>query len=379
MTTLSVEQDRMLELLLRKRNGLSFGGYAGTGKTTVLAELARRDRTVIFAAPTNKAAAVLRSKMPKGTDVRTFHALTQMPMLDEKGMLIGFNSSNEPLEEGTHVVVDEASMIGEKTWRIAARALEHATVNLVGDPAQLPPVNDDPIFKMADLTMILREVHRQANQSPVLELATRVREQNKFEDVWLDELGIDRIGALALKRSPERMEEIWQGCAQFLCFTNLTRRNMNRAVRTSMGNPSPEPDIDDMLTFYMRENTDGVPRWNNGSTARVMDVIESLNGAHNIAVELDGGGGGFGHDEITVYEGILDAESPQNAVYDLPDHLRGAFACASYSYGLTVHKAQGSEWDKVYLQGNNKPRGLDGIRWLYTGITRAANELVWVE
>jgi len=375
MTTLSVEQDRMLDLLLSKEDGLSFGGYAGTGKTTVLAELARRDKSVIFAAPTNKAAGVLRSKMPKGTDVRTFHALTQMPQLDEHNRLTGFVETG-PLAKGTHIVIDEASMIGANAWSIAGRALEHAAVNLVGDPAQLPPVNDDPIFKMADLTMILREVHRQAHQSPVLELATRIREQNKFEDIWLDELGIERVSALALKRSPEMMEEIWMGDAQFLCFTNLNRRNMNRAVRKMMGSPDPAPDVGDMLTFYARENTQGVPRWHNGTTAKVVDVIESLNGAHNIAVEIDGADW---QDEITVYDGILDAESPQTAVYDLPSHLRGAFACASYSYGLTVHKSQGSEWDKVYLQGTRKPQGLDGIRWLYTGITRAANELVWVE
>ena len=373
MTTLSNEQDRMLDLLLSRKHGLTFGGYAGTGKTTVLAELARRKMGVIFAAPTNKAAAVLRSKMPKGTDVRTFHKLTQKAEFDIEGRLIGFKPA-EPIGE-VHIVIDEASMIGAKSWAIAKPALEDAVVNLVGDPAQLPPVNDDPIFKVEHLTMVLKEVFRQGEGSRVLELATRIREASSFQDSWIDELGIERIGSLDLKRSPEMMEEIWQGDAQFLCFTNVNRRNMNRAVRKMMGNPDPAPHIDDMLTFYSREAAP-MPRWNNGSTALITSINESLNGAHNVEVEIDGGSWA---EEITVYDGILDAESPQNAVYDLPEELRYAFACASYAYALTVHKAQGSEWQKVYLQGNRRRQGPDGIRWLYTGITRAAKELVWVE
>ena len=181
---------------------------------------------------------------------------------------------------------------------------------------------------------------------------------------------------MSLKKDQWALEEIWDGKAQFLCFTNLNRRNMNRAVRKAVGNPDPAPEVDDTITFYAREATQGEPRWHNGSNALITGINEQLNGAHNVEVEIDGGDW---TEEITLYDSILDAPSPQEVLYNLPDHLRSAFACASYSYALTVHKSQGSEWDKVYLQGNKKPQGMDGIRWLYTGITRAANELVWVE
>ena len=368
MTTLSTDQDRMLEALLSRRDGLNFGGFAGTGKTTVLAEAARRDPTIIFAAPTNKAAEVLRSKMPKDSDVRTFHKLTQKAELDDRQRLVGFMEGDE-LPRGTHVIVDEASMIGRKTMSLAQRALGNATVNLVGDPAQLPPVNDDPIFKTQNLHQILTEVYRQDGLSPVLALATRIRETNTFKHEWLDELEIERISGLKLKKDGDRMDELWQGSAQYLCFTNLNRRNMIRAVRKNM-------DCRGVAMFYARELTSNQPRWHNGSTALVTSVIESLNGAHNIEVEIDGG---EWTEEITVYDDILDADKPNDVIWNLPEELQSAFAVATYSYGLTVHKSQGSEWDKVYLQGNKTPRGEDGIRWLYTGITRAANELVWVE
>jgi len=375
MTTLSTDQDRMLEGLLSRRNGLNFGGYAGTGKTTVLAEAARRDPTIIFAAPTNKAAEVLRSKMPKGSDVRTFHKLTQKAELDDRQRLVGFMEGDE-LPRGTHVIVDEASMIGRKTMNLAQRALGNATVNLVGDPAQLPPVNDDPIFKTQNLHQILTEVYRQDGLSPVLALATRIRETNTFDAGWLDEFDIERISALKLKKDGDRLQELWQADAQYLCFTNLNRRNMIRAVRKAMDCRSVAPEEHDMLMFYARELTSDQPRWHNGSTALVTNVIESLNGAHNIEVEIDGGEWA---EEITVYDDILDADRPNDVVWNLPEELQSAFAVATYAYGLTVHKSQGSEWGKVYLQGNKRPQGADGVRWLYTGITRAASELVWVE
>jgi len=375
MTTLSTDQDRMLEALLSRRNGLNFGGFAGTGKTTVLAEAARRDPTIIFAAPTNKAAEVLRSKMPKGSDVRTFHKLTQKAELDDRQRLVGFMEGDE-LPHGTHVIVDEASMIGRKTMHLAQRALGNATVNLVGDPAQLPPVNDEPIFKTQNLHQILTEVYRQDGLSPVLALATRIRETNTFDADWLDEFAIERVSGLKLKKDSDRLDELWQGTAQYLCFTNLNRRNMIRAVRKNMGCHGVAPEEHDMLMFYARELTMDQPRWHNGSTALVTNVIESLNGAHNIEVEIDGG---EWTEEITVYDDILDADKPNDVIWNLPEELQAAFAVATYSYGLTVHKSQGSEWNKVYLQGNKRPQGADGVRWLYTGITRAANELVWVE
>lgn len=367
---LTPQQTKALDLILMGRNGIQIGGFAGTGKTTVLAEASRCDPSIIFAAPTNKAAMVLRSKMPRGTDVRTFHRLTQKAVLDAKGKLIGFEPA-EPLPYETRVVVDEASMIGKKTWEIAGQALTDADVVLVGDPAQLPPVNDRPVFG-DNLDLVLTEVHRQAKGNAVLALATRIRETARFSPEWIDEFNIEQIDGVKLKKDRHALASIWHGDAQYLCFTNLDRVKANRMVRAAMGDTTPAPAEQDMLLFYGR---DVAGRWHNGSTAIVEDVIDSLNGAHNVSAFIDDAG--FA-DEITLYEPILDAAKVAEVHEELPEDLQYGFAVAAYAYAMTVHKSQGSEWATVYLKGNSKPRGQDGVKWLYTAITRAQEKLIWV-
>jgi exodeoxyribonuclease-5 len=49
-----------------------------------------------------------------------------------------------------------------------------------------------------------------------------------------------------------------------------------------------------------------------------------------------------------------------------------------YGYVLTVHKAQGSEWDDVVLFDESAAFGESRQRWLYTGITRASRRLTIV-
>jgi ATP-dependent exoDNAse (exonuclease V) alpha subunit len=61
-------------------------------------------------------------------------------------------------------------------------------------------------------------------------------------------------------------------------------------------------------------------------------------------------------------------------------HL-GEFNLFDFGYCLTVHKSQGSEWDRVMLIDEGLPRQSkkDYYRWLYTGITRAKDKLIIVE
>jgi exodeoxyribonuclease-5 len=49
-----------------------------------------------------------------------------------------------------------------------------------------------------------------------------------------------------------------------------------------------------------------------------------------------------------------------------------------FGYVLTVHKAQGSQWDDVVLFDESNAFGESRARWLYTGITRAAKRLTIV-
>ena len=62
----------------------------------------------------------------------------------------------------------------------------------------------------------------------------------------------------------------------------------------------------------------------------------------------------------------------------IPHILRRESDEFTYGYALTVHKAQGSQWDDVVLFDESYAFQESRDRWLYTGITRAAQRLTVV-
>ena len=56
--------------------------------------------------------------------------------------------------------------------------------------------------------------------------------------------------------------------------------------------------------------------------------------------------------------------------------LRGMFVRANYGYALTVHRSQGSEWNRALVVLDRETSSDDGRRWLYTSLTRAKSEVV---
>ena len=63
---------------------------------------------------------------------------------------------------------------------------------------------------------------------------------------------------------------------------------------------------------------------------------------------------------------------------DIPFALRRGSDEFDFGYALTVHKAQGSQWDDVVLFDESFAFREHRNRWLYTGITRAARRLTIV-
>ena len=168
-------------------------GYAGTGKTTLAQEIARRvDGDVVFAAFTGKAAAVMRQKGCIGAD--TIDHLIYRPKIQiecardkvcdnpvtcercyfRRERFVGreLNPDSE-VAQASLAIIDECSMVDED---MAHDLLSFGTPVLVlGDPAQLPPVFGRGYFTNRQPDIMLTEVHRQALDSPIIELATRVR------------------------------------------------------------------------------------------------------------------------------------------------------------------------------------------------------------
>ena len=84
--------------------------------------------------------------------------------------------------------------------------------------------------------------------------------------------------------------------------------------------------------------------------------------------------------ELVLYNYPFEAHYRQNAQEE-PWAMRRAFAEFDWAYAITVHKSQGSEWKKVLLADDGFfSRNLDDRKkWLYTAITRAKENLIWVQ
>src|SRR3974390_1515511 len=152
-------------------------GYAGTGKTTLAKHLAEHvDGEVKFAALTGKAASVMRGKGCRGAS--TIHSLIYRAR--ESGEEVpSFDLWDEaPASKAKLIVIDECSMVDAELGR---DLLSFGAPRVVlGAPAQLPPIQGGGFFTNAEPDAMLTEVHRQAQNDPIVRLSMDVREGRRL-------------------------------------------------------------------------------------------------------------------------------------------------------------------------------------------------------
>lgn len=340
-------------------------GYAGTGKTTLARHLAEgTDGDVLFAAYTGKAAQVLRSKGAE--NARTIHSLIYRPgEPDDKEGGEGDETPtfrlrrSSPVGQAALVIIDECSMVGEDIGR---DLMSFGTPILVlGDPGQLPPVSGGGFFTDAEPDVMLEEVHRQAADDPIVTLAMKAR---LGEEIVPGTYGDSRV----ITRH-EVTAEMVMAADQTLVGINRSRHLYNGRIRALSGFTDPMPQVADRLVCLRNNASKGLL---NGSLWRVAALGPQKGSSFRLRVEQEAGEGG-GKTSIRVrpemFEGRLES---------LPWNERRRLDEFDYGYALTVHKAQGSQWDKVVLFDESYAFREHRTRWLYTGITRASAQLTIV-
>jgi exodeoxyribonuclease-5 len=395
-------------------------GYAGTGKTTLAKYLVENaPGRWFFAAYTGKAAHVLRQKGCSGA--MTIHSLIYRPAGESKKKELdaldykiagcrrdieALSSdtraladaqleqyllrlmrlrervaadnepqfalwANSPLAEYdvTGIVVDEVSMVDEHL----ARDLESfgKKVLVLGDPAQLPPVGGGGHYTSARPDVMLTEIHRQAEESGILRLATAVRNGGDYrsissgdielmsEEVWWSEARDGRYASREMNVFP-----------QTLCGTNRTRRAMNVEARRLIEFDDKLPMVGDRLVCLKNNRSTGVY---NGSQWRVLDVQSDETDVMDLELR-DADGEDTEVRYLTAWTHRFcgrGAELDGMHHYDRREHDDFDFA-----YAMTVHKAQGSQWPEVVVYDQSRYFRRDARRWLYTAVTRAADRLV---
>lgn len=388
-------------------------GYAGTGKSTLALEIASTVKgKVEFGAFTGKAAYVLQQK--GCTSAKTIHSLIYKPadrskealrhledeltqLLGELRMEIGPEDRHTPealrhlndnplvvklkkqieeekqglkkpmfalntmsdLRHAALYIVDECSMIDQKMGEDIMSF--EVPVLVLGDPAQLPPVKGTGYFINRKPDMLLTEIHRQARDNPIIQMATLVREGEKLE---LGDYGESRVITM-----DEGEKEMYLSHDQIICGREkkpehrsdpIYRGNLNRRVRQIKEFPGLFPVPGDKLVCLKNHAEEGLL---NGSLWQTVaaevagdDVVLSVRNEEGRVAEVVAHAQPFRGEEIPYYE-IKEKET-----FD-------------FGYAMTCHKSQGSQWDSVLIFDQSGVFRENARKWLYTAITRAAKRV----
>lgn len=317
------------------------GGYAGTGKTTVLRSVVGGVAPVV--AFMGKAADVLRKK---GLPGQTIHSLIYKWDDSDKRFY-----KVDKLAGVDWICVDEGSLVGSLLW--SDLLSYNKKIIVFGDPAQLEPVGDDDPHLMRNPDVCLTEIHRTGNDS-LLDLATSIREGS-----WEGDWGVVGRPAVGIGEDDLLETDIW------LCGFNKTRVRMNTAVRRVRGFTGPFA-VGDRLKCTVNDRELGVF---NGSMMTVLGFVGAERGnLRRCVVEFDGGEVA----ELTLTVAGLGAESKLS--WDTCKRYAGKVCIVDYGYCITVHSSQGSEWDRVSVI-DEQCRFWCPNRWRYTAVTRACSDL----
>ena len=372
-----------------KKQVFYLAGYAGTGKSTLARHLsANVSGRVAFGAFTGKAALVMRSMGCR--DATTIHSMLYVPydkstvklrqleselkriteepvdhaMWEPKKLRKMIAAERERLKQpgfelklnadvrnSSLIVVDEVSMIDERMG-IDLEGLG-VPILVLGDPAQLPPVKGGGYFTSRTPDFLLTEVHRHAEGSGIVELATSIRAGRRPPRG-------DYHGSRIIGKSGISVEDLLK-YDQVLVGRNATRQRLNSKMRQSLGRTSAYPVAGDRLVCLQNDHDAGLL---NGGLFTVLEDAEGPDdGIMWIHIKDDFDGrkrSVLAH--VHPFEGRLD---------ELVGWQRREAQLFDFGYALTVHKAQGSQWPRVCVVDESRCFPDHAQRWLYTAVTRA--------
>ncbi len=371
-------------------------GYAGTGKTTLARHLAAtQDGLTLFAAYTGKAASVMRANGCEGAS--TLHSLLYTPATASQQKVIELEdrlrtasadeveelqyelrrakeeakrpvfllNEDSPLTGAALLVVDEVSMVNAEMKR---DILSFGTKVLVlGDPAQLPPVTGEGAFTNERPHILLTDIQRQARDNPIIRWATAAREGRVIP------FGSEGDGCQKLRKATVAATDLVHRGGQLLTGKNDSRRSLNLQSRRILGVSGPYPRTGETLVCLKNNHEIGLL---NGVVCTASADAEVFEDGLALSVNYEG----REMKDLSVSRVPFDMYNEPDAEADEAPYERMRMDRFDFGYCLTVHKAQGSQWDKVTLcdDGFGKRSAEDRRRWLYTGITRAQRELVIV-
>jgi len=370
------------------------GGYAGTGKTHLLSELRNEIYTfskrisVAFATFTGKAASVLKHKLNDMNSIResdrigTIHGLiykaeTKYDKQLKTFVVVGWKRI--PVDEFFYdiIIIDEGSMVSKEIWQDLMSFGKPIIV--VGDHGQLPPVSEKAFSLMTNPDFILKKIHRQAEDNPIIQLSAFIRKNGYIpEHIWAP-------GVFKVPWEHAKTKAIWKSLDHdenliVLCGFNTTRCGLNKNIRDKMNHTNLLPYPGERIVCLRNNHT---IKLMNGQIGTLLWSMPEDKDLYRYTIDVD--------KEPEPYESIAHTSTfgqVSYTTYSKDSNIKNAQKYAKdkgyeldyydYGYCISVHKSQGSEWDKVILFEQRTQFWDDEYykRWLYTGVTRAKEKLM---
>lgn len=341
----------------------------GTGKSTlvqfIIDELNIPEKYIAYVAYTGKASLVLQQKGCPGAT--TAHKLLYNSKELPDGTFV-HTPREHPERPLKLIIVDEVSMLEKEQWDILMRW--GIPVIALGDPFQLPPINQDNGV-LQHPHIFLDQVMRQAQDSEIIRLSMDIREGKS--------LSYYKGKDLAIIPKQKVSDQILLKADQVLCGKNVTRFELNQAMRRAIWEDKYQvaPINGDkcicLKNYWDRGNlTNGTI----GSVDNIITADSHLLKPMMIASFKSDAGDNYDYlnmDYKIFTEGKTTVNKDNWMMY--PKYERPMEF--DFGYAITVHKSQGSEFNKVVLF--NEHLGSDRehyLRWLYTGVTRASKKLI---
>ena len=236
---------------------------------------------------------------------------------------------------------------------------------VLGDPGQLPPIDGTGALVNGTPDVMLTEIHRQALDNPIIKLSVKARQG---ESIPYGEYGTSKRITI-----DKMTRDLVRNADQILTGKNKTRIALNRKYRTMLEFQDLYPMKGDKLICLRNNKILGIF---NGLLCTVIEKLEEYDIYITYKLLTEDG-----------KEIIVDILKIYFDEYKFPGVVKNAkwwdlqdAQAFDYGYAITVHKSQGSQWDNVILydDGFMKWDLLNRMRWLYTGITRAAETITIV-
>ena len=279
------------------------------------------------------------------------------------------------------VLCDEASMVGGKIQYDLESY--NTPILYLGDGFQLQPIVDDDdnytsVFfdkngKNLPVDFELTQIHRQAEGSPIIRYSRALRENRRDEINFIGKMvGDDGSLFIRVPRSKITQEHLARA-EQIIVGKNDTRHTVNEQVRELLGRESPYPEEGDRVIFLKNNKEHNIVNGMMGTCLGGYYDYSEKSQTFKVETELEDGRQILANMLVPYFQSPGD----KDAIYEAPGWARKAHLHADYSYAITGHKSQGSQYESgIALEEPVARTEEDRRRWLYTVYTRFANRVI---